>query len=99
MLGPRQCLSPRPPRPTPRFPPAPGRGGAPGSRSRAPPAPRARLRIPEGYRLTQIAERVEEVVGIPAPRFLRAADSGEWSLPPYLMAGESLEGFLFPETY
>lgn len=64
-----------------------------------PPAPTVRLTIPEGYRLTQIAERVEEVVGIPAQAFLGAVDSGEWSLPPYLMAGESLEGFLFPETY
>lgn len=64
-----------------------------------PPAPTVRLTIPEGYRLTQIADRVEEVVGVPAPRFLRAAASGEWSLPPYLMLGEPLEGFLFPETY
>jgi len=65
-----------------------------------PPVPTVRLTIPEGYRLTQIADRVAEVVGIPAARFLRAADDGSWSLPPYLPDGEgSLEGFLFPQTY
>jgi UPF0755 protein len=59
-----------------------------------------RLTIPEGYRLTQIAERVQEVLGIPAKRFLRAAESSRLSLPPYLPAGATgLEGFLFPETY
>ena len=64
------------------------------------PVPTVRLTIPEGYRLTQIAERVEEVLGIPARRFLAAAASGEWSLPPYLPEdADSLEGFLFPETY
>jgi UPF0755 protein len=60
----------------------------------------ARLTIPEGYRLTQIADRVDEVLGIPARRFLRAAETGDRSLPPYLPEdAESLEGFLFPETY
>lgn len=64
------------------------------------PVPTVRLTIPEGYRLTQIAERVEEVLGIPARRFLSAAERGGWSLPPYLPeAAESPEGFLFPETY
>jgi UPF0755 protein len=64
------------------------------------PVPTVRLTIPEGYRLTQIAERVEEELGITAERFLEAAGSGEWSLPPYLPEGdESIEGFLFPETY
>jgi UPF0755 protein len=66
----------------------------------APPVPTVRLTIPEGYRLTQIAERVQEVLGIPAARFLRAAEQGDWSLPPYLPEGtETPEGFLFPETY
>lgn len=64
-----------------------------------PPVPTVRLTIPEGYRLTQIADRVHEVVGIPADRFLDAADRGHRSLPPYLPAGKSLEGFLFPQTY
>lgn len=64
------------------------------------PVPTVRLTIPEGYRLTQIADRVEEVLGIPARRFLRSAEDNDWSLLPYLPkdAG-SLEGFLFPETY
>jgi UPF0755 protein len=65
-----------------------------------PERPTARLTIPEGYRVTQIAERVEEVLGIQARRFLRAAERGDRSLPPYLPEdAESLEGFLFPETY
>jgi UPF0755 protein len=65
-----------------------------------PERPTARLTIPEGYRLTQIAERVEEVLGIRARQFLRAVEGGDRSLPPYLPEeAESLEGFLFPETY
>ena len=62
--------------------------------------PTVRLTIPEGYRLTQIAERVEESIGIPANRFLKATQAVGSSLPPYLPAdAESIEGFLFPETY
>ncbi|MGZ4114279.1 MAG: endolytic transglycosylase MltG [Actinomycetota bacterium] len=64
-----------------------------------PPAPTVDLTIPEGYRLTQIAERVQEVLKIPAKRFLAAAGNGQWSLPPYLASGDPLEGFLFPNTY
>ena len=60
--------------------------------------PTVRLTIPEGYRLTQIAERVRQALGIPTERFLDATRRG-WSLPPYLPDGEPLEGFLFPETY
>jgi peptidoglycan lytic transglycosylase G len=63
------------------------------------PAPTVRLTIPEGYRLTQIADRVHEVVGIPVDRFLDATDRGHWSLPPFLPEGKPLEGFLFPQTY
>ena len=64
------------------------------------PVPTVRLTIPEGYRLTQIAERVQESLGIPAKRFMEAVRSGNWSAPPYLpMDAESPEGFLFPETY
>jgi UPF0755 protein len=64
------------------------------------PVPTVRLTIPEGYRLTQIAERVHDELGIPPKRFLNAADSGRYSLPPYLPEGTaSLEGFLFPNTY
>jgi UPF0755 protein len=57
------------------------------------------LTIPEGFRLTQIAARVQATFGIPAKRFLRVANDGRWELPPYLHKGQSLEGFLFPETY
>ncbi|HXF74141.1 MAG TPA: endolytic transglycosylase MltG [Actinomycetota bacterium] len=65
-----------------------------------PPAPTVRLTIPEGFRLTQIAARVEQVLGIPARRFLALAESGRFALPPYLPRGKStVEGFLFPETY
>jgi UPF0755 protein len=66
-----------------------------------PPAlPTVRLTVPEGYRLTQIAERVEEALGIRAQRFLKAVEASDRSLPPYLPEdAPSLEGFLFPETY
>jgi UPF0755 protein len=58
------------------------------------------LTIPEGYRLTQIAERVEEDLGIASGEFLRAVERGDWALAPYLPeAVGSIEGFLFPETY
>jgi UPF0755 protein len=66
-----------------------------------PPEPVAtvRLTIPEGYRLTQIAERVQDALGIRANRFLRAADETEWSSEYLPRNAPSLEGFLFPETY
>jgi UPF0755 protein len=64
------------------------------------PVPTRRLTIPEGYRLTQMADRVEQELGIPAKRFLEATEEGDWSSPPYLPEdATSLEGFLFPETY
>jgi UPF0755 protein len=64
-----------------------------------PPVPTARLTIPEGYRLTQIAERVHEALSIAEDRFLAAAQDPDWSLDPYLPTGKGTEGFLFPETY
>ncbi len=65
-----------------------------------PPVPTVRLTIPEGYRLTQIAERVRRALGIGEKRFLAAASDGTWSLPPYLPKGtDTTEGFLFPQTY
>ena len=64
-----------------------------------PEIPTVRLTIPPGFRLTEIAERVQEVVGIPAKRFLQRANSGDFEIPGYLPKGKSLEGFLFPETY
>lgn len=59
-----------------------------------------RLTIPPGYRLTQIAERVHDDLGVPAPAVSRAGESGRFALPPYLPKGtKTVEGFLFPETY
>jgi UPF0755 protein len=64
------------------------------------PVPTVQLTIPEGYRLTQIAERVQEDLGIPPAQFLKALRRQDWALPPYLPEGsESAEGFLFPKTY
>lgn len=65
-----------------------------------PEVPTDRLTVPEGYRLTQIADRVEEQLGIPAKRFLAAIERENWALPPYLpREARSPEGFLFPDTY
>jgi UPF0755 protein len=61
--------------------------------------PTARLTIPEGYRLTQIAERVHEELGLDEDRFVTLSEGKEWSLEPYLPPGKGTEGFLFPETY
>lgn len=64
------------------------------------PIPTVRLTIPEGYRLTQIAERVQEDLGIPSAQFLRALRREDWALPSYLPEDAvSAEGFLFPKTY
>jgi UPF0755 protein len=67
------------------------------------PPPKVRtvsLLIPEGFRLTQIAARVQKELKIPAKRFLKEVDSGRYSLPPYLPEGKrTSEGFLFPKTY
>jgi UPF0755 protein len=59
------------------------------------------LTIPPGFRLTQIAARVHDVLPkIPAKQFLDRTMSGTFSLPPYLPKDtKSMEGFLFPETY
>jgi UPF0755 protein len=62
--------------------------------------PTVELVIPEGLRLTQIAEEVREDLGIPAKRFLQELESGRYVLPPYLPEGTSSpEGFLFPKSY
>jgi UPF0755 protein len=65
-----------------------------------PEVPVAELVIPEGYRLTQIAEKVQEDLKIPAKRFLDEVQNGRYVLPPYLPAGTPTpEGFLFPKSY
>lgn len=65
-----------------------------------PEVPTVELVIPEGLRLTQIAEKVREDLDIPAKRFLKEVESGRYVLPPYLPAGTATpEGFLFPKSY
>jgi UPF0755 protein len=62
--------------------------------------PTVELVVPEGYRLTQIADEVQDDLGIPARRFLSEVTSGRYALPPYLPENaESPEGFLFPKSY
>jgi UPF0755 protein len=65
-----------------------------------PEVPVVELVIPEGFRLTQIAEQVHEDLRIPARRFLVEVQSGRYVLPPYLPEGTPTpEGFLFPKSY
>lgn len=65
-----------------------------------PEVPTVDITIPEGYRLTQMAERAERDLGIPQAKFLSLAESGTYALPPYLPEGTATaEGFLFPKTY
>jgi uncharacterized YceG family protein len=63
-------------------------------------APTVKVTIPEGYRLTQIASRAQQDLGISGTQLLGLAESGTYSLPPYLPKGTpTTEGFLFPATY
>lgn len=56
--------------------------------------------VPEGWRLTQIADAAQKELGIPSHQFLQQAQSGAYVLPPSLPSGkETVEGFLFPKTY
>jgi UPF0755 protein len=65
-----------------------------------PEVPTVELVIPEGLRLTQIAEAVQGDLRIPAKRFLKEVQSGRYVLPPYLPAASPTpEGFLFPKSY
>ncbi len=62
--------------------------------------PFVRFTIPEGWRLTQIAARAQDELGISARELLSLAEGGTYSLPPYLPEGtKTAEGFLFPNTY
>jgi UPF0755 protein len=62
--------------------------------------PTVTFTIPEGYRVEQVADRVADELGFSRRGFVGAANSGGFSLPPYLPEGtETVEGFLFPETY
>jgi UPF0755 protein len=68
--------------------------------------PTVRVTIPEGLRIAStfpgersISSVIEEQTGVKAEEVVRYANSGKLSLPPYLAAGQSAEGFLFPNTY
>lgn len=68
-----------------------------------PPVAYTTVTIPEGWRISQIAKRLEDKAGIPAEEFEGlAANAGEFADEhPYLKDAYkgSLEGFLFPKTY
>jgi UPF0755 protein len=71
-----------------------------------PPAKTVELAIAEGLQIDShvpdkedIANAVADQLGLSERRFLRLVESGRYSLPPYLEAGQSLEGFLFPAIY
>jgi UPF0755 protein len=56
--------------------------------------------FPEGLTVSETAGKVEEQLGITAADFVKAATSGDFSLPPYLPKDkDTVEGFLFPDTY
>jgi UPF0755 protein len=66
--------------------------------SRLPARPVARVTVPEGYNLFQIAERLEELEVCSKQAFVTAAR--DTSLRRELgIRGDSIEGFLFPATY
>jgi UPF0755 protein len=59
------------------------------------------ITIPEGKRLEEVAELLEEQLGISADEFLRLARRADYDYPflKDLPEGASLEGYLFPDTY
>ena len=63
----------------------------------------ATLVIPEGYRIKDIAAKVEEVCGISSDEFIKAANKASEYASTYTFLSDSkvdsLEGFLFPDTY
>jgi UPF0755 protein len=72
--------------------------------TRGPAVKYTKVTIPEGWRVDQVAARIEKQTGIPADEFLSLADSGAGEFAashPYLAGAyrNSLEGFLFPKTY
>ena len=69
-----------------------------------PPIEYVTVTIPEGFRLEQIAARLEEQAGVPSAEFLALALGQAASFAPqhpYLaeVPNGSLEGYLFPKTY
>lgn len=61
--------------------------------------PTADVLVPPGYRMTQIADAVDEALGIPAAEFLDRLERGTFDRPDALPSDAPLEGFLWPETY
>ena len=72
-----------------------------------PKVPTDRVTIPEGLRIAStfrgersISSVVADQTGLSAKGFARLAESGRYSLAPYLPSGAATpEGFLFPDTY
>jgi UPF0755 protein len=64
-----------------------------------PKAPVQSITIPEGFRLAQIAQRVGDIPGMSASRFLEVAASGKVRSNYQPQNIITLEGFLFPDTY
>ncbi len=63
-----------------------------------------KVTIPEGWTTEQVADRLDEKVGIPREEFLSLAEGGaaEFAADHSVLKGAyrgSLEGFLFPKTY
>lgn len=67
-----------------------------------PMTPYVTLVVPEGWTVHQIADRVHELLGIPAADFEKLATTGAKSFAYDFLASDttgSLEGYLFPKTY
>jgi UPF0755 protein len=64
-------------------------------------AAETQITIPEGKRMEEVAELLQEQVGINADDFLRLARRADYNYPflKDLPDGASLEGYLFPDTY
>ncbi len=60
---------------------------------------KARVTIPEGFTVAQIAERLEREGLCTAKEFLGAATPAAVSRRGFGLEGDSLEGYLFPDTY
>jgi UPF0755 protein len=59
-----------------------------------------KLLIREGLNVKQTAAAIQDALGVRIKDFVSAATSGDFSLPPYLPQGtNTVEGFLFPNTY
>lgn len=59
---------------------------------------RVRVTIPEGWRQERILELLADSLGAPLRGLREAAADGDW-IASLGVPGESLEGFLYPETY